>query len=50
VVANALITFGVAPGCVDDIRLALSEACTNVIDHAAANDGYEVRLEVDETR
>lgn len=50
VVANALITFGVTPGCVDDIRLALSEACTNVIDHAAADDEYEVRLEVDETR
>lgn len=33
VVANALICFGVTPGCVDDIRLALSEALANVIEH-----------------
>jgi serine/threonine-protein kinase RsbW len=50
VVANALRSFGVTPDCVDDIRLALSEACTNVIEHASADDEYEVRLEVDETR
>ena len=50
VVANALRSFGVTAGCVDDIRLALSEACTNVIEHAAADDEYEVRLEVDEER
>lgn len=50
VVADALSSFGVTPECVDDIRLALSEACTNVIEHAAADDEYEVRLEVDEER
>lgn len=50
VVANALSSFGVTPECVEDIRLALSEACTNVIDHAAADDEYEVRLEEDEER
>ena len=50
VVANALSTFGVTDGCVDDIRLALSEACTNVVQHAAADDEYEVRLEVDDER
>lgn len=50
VVANALRSLGVTPGCVDDIRLALSEACTNVIEHAAADDEYEVRIEVDEGR
>ena len=49
VVANALRSFGVTPECVDDIRLALSEACTNVIEHAAADDEYEVRLKLDET-
>ncbi|MGH8973243.1 MAG: ATP-binding protein [Acidimicrobiia bacterium] len=47
-VANALSAFGVTRECVDDIRLALSEACTNVIQHAAADDEYEVRLEIDE--
>lgn len=50
VVADALSAFGVTPECVDDIRLALSEASTNVIEHAAADDEYEVRLEVDEER
>jgi serine/threonine-protein kinase RsbW len=48
VVTRALTLFGVTQECVDDIRLALSEACTNVIDHAAADDEYEVRLEVNE--
>lgn len=50
VVAHALATFGVTAACVDDICLALSEACTNVIDHAAADDEYEVRLQVDDER
>lgn len=49
VVAFALSSFGVTPECVDDIRLALTEACTNVIEHAAAEDEYEVRIEVDLT-
>lgn len=48
VVSDTLTTFGVTQDCIDDIRLALSEACTNVIEHAAADDEYEVRVEVDE--
>ena len=48
IVRNALHSFGVTQECVDDICLALSEACTNVIDHAVRGDEYEVRLEVDE--
>jgi serine/threonine-protein kinase RsbW len=48
VVKNALQAFGVTQDCVDDISLALSEACTNVIDHAVPGDEYEVRLQVDE--
>lgn len=46
VVKNALTTFGVAQDCVDDICLGLSEACTNVVDHAGPEDEYEVRLQV----
>ena len=42
----ALGRLGVDEECVDDIRLALSEACTNVIDHADTTDDYDVRLEV----
>jgi serine/threonine-protein kinase RsbW len=45
-VGDALARLGVTTECVDDIRLALSEACTNVLDHAAAEDEYEVRLHV----
>jgi serine/threonine-protein kinase RsbW len=48
VVTDALNSLGVTQDCVDDIRLALSEACTNVIDHATADDEYEVRVEVDD--
>ena len=50
VVTNTLVLFGVEDECVEDVRLAVSEACTNVIDHAAGDDEYEVRLEVDEDR
>jgi serine/threonine-protein kinase RsbW len=50
VVTDALRALGVTAECIDDIRLALSEACTNVLEHAAAEDEYEVRLEVDGDR
>lgn len=46
VVTSALRSFGVTEECIDDIRLALSEACTNVLDHVEGDDEYEVRLEV----
>ena len=48
-VTSTLALFGVEDECVEDIRLALSEACTNVIEHAGADDEYEVRVEVDDT-
>ena len=48
VIGDALIRLGITEECVDDIRLALSEACTNVLEHAAADDEYEVRLKVDD--
>ena len=49
-VADMLRGFGVEADCVEDVRLAVSEACTNVIDHAATNDEYEVQVRVDEHR
>lgn len=49
-VTNILTLFGVAEQCIEDLRLALSEACTNVIDHASAEDEYEVRVQVDDER
>lgn len=48
VAVTALRRLGVTPQCADDIRLALSEACTNVIAHSEADDQYEVRLQVDQ--
>lgn len=48
VAVDALARLGVAEDCIDEVRLALSEACTNVIDHAHATDEFEVRLEVDD--
>jgi serine/threonine-protein kinase RsbW len=46
IVTSPLKQLGVSPPCVNDIRLALSEACTNVIEHAVADDEYEVCLHV----
>jgi len=49
-VTSTLSLFGIEDECLEDIRLALSEACTNVIEHAHADDEYEVRVEVDDTQ
>jgi serine/threonine-protein kinase RsbW len=49
ITADALSRLGVTDSCIDDVRLALSEACTNVIQHADATDAYEIRLGVDGT-
>ncbi len=46
---DALHKLGVGPACVADIELAVTEACTNVLDHAAGTgDDYEVEVQVDE--
>lgn len=46
----ALDEVGVQESCLSDITLALTEACTNVLDHA--NDGveYHVVISIDEAR
>jgi serine/threonine-protein kinase RsbW len=46
----ALGEVGVADGCVDDIRVALTEACTNVLDHVHEGAAYEVFIDIDEER
>ena len=44
---TALADLGVKPPCIEDIVLAVTEACTNVLKHAHANqDAYEVTVEV----
>jgi serine/threonine-protein kinase RsbW len=47
-VGETLRMVGVEPDCLEDIRLALSEACNNVIHHAGTDDDYEVRVYVDQ--
>jgi serine/threonine-protein kinase RsbW len=47
VARGSLHPLGVTEDCTSDILLALSEACTNVVLHAAATHEYEVRLEID---
>jgi serine/threonine-protein kinase RsbW len=44
---QALRTLDVAEDCIDDIEMALSEACTNVLLHAASGDEYFVSAGVD---
>lgn len=42
VLATSMRTLGVETACIEDIETALTEACTNVLDHAAGDDEYEV--------
>jgi serine/threonine-protein kinase RsbW len=43
-------TIGVAPDCTNDVELALSEACTNVLAHGDPAVEYEVRLQLSDER
>jgi serine/threonine-protein kinase RsbW len=45
----ALREVGALKESVDDIELALTEACTNVLDHSAADDEYEVQISIRDT-
>ena len=42
VLNSSMRTLGVEEDCLTDIEVALTEACTNVLDHATAGDEYEV--------
>ena len=44
IAVNAMVEVGVIEDCVQDIAVALTEACTNVLKH----DEFEVSLEVDD--
>ena len=48
VLNSSMRTLGVADDCLTDIELALTEACTNVLDHATAGDEYEVIAGLDD--
>ena len=49
VLNTSMHTLGVAESCLTDIELALTEACTNVLDHAAHGDEYHVVAGVDDS-
>lgn len=44
IVDTSMRTVGVAPDVVDDVTLALTEACTNVLQHSGPGDEYEVTV------
>jgi serine/threonine-protein kinase RsbW len=47
---HALAGIGVDQQCRDDIALALSEACSNAVEHARVGQGYDVVVTVGRTR
>ncbi len=50
IVVDALRELGVAEDCINDIAVAQSEACTNVVDHSGPGDEYEVKVEICDDR
>jgi serine/threonine-protein kinase RsbW len=48
IVRRAMDEVGVEPECANDVEIALSEACTNVLRHSGPGDEYEVRLNLDD--
>ena len=49
IVDTSMRSVGVADECVDDVTLALTEACTNVLKHSGPGDEYEVTLRLDDS-
>jgi serine/threonine-protein kinase RsbW len=47
VASQALTTLGVRKDCTSDIEVALTEACSNVLNHALDDDQYDVTVGVD---
>ncbi len=47
---DSLRTIGVHPECIDDIELALSEACSNALRHAGPANTFHVNSLVDDRR
>src|SRR4051795_3826568 len=48
VLNSSMQTLGVMEDCLTDIEIALTEACTNVLDHAADGDEYEIVAGLDD--
>ena len=41
---SAMTRLGVKDGCIHDVAVAVTEACTNVLQHAAGDDQYDVEV------
>src|SRR2546423_1518474 len=48
IATKAMAEIGVAKEYIDDIAVALTEACTNVLKHSGPGDEFEVSLDVDD--
>ena len=46
IVQSALDELGALPHCRDDIAIAQTEACSNVVHHSGPGDEYEVRVDI----
>ncbi|HVE46212.1 MAG TPA: ATP-binding protein [Acidimicrobiales bacterium] len=44
---NTMREIGVDDDCVGDVEVALTEACTNVLDHSGPGDAYQVEFVID---
>lgn len=47
ILASAMKVLGVDGNCIDEVAVATTEACTNVLEHAAAGINYEVSVGID---
>jgi serine/threonine-protein kinase RsbW len=47
ILGDTLRGLGVSEGCIADILVAISEACTNVVQHADSTSRYEVIVGID---
>ena len=50
IVLHALDEVGAVQDCIDDIAIAQTEACANVVHHSGPGDKYEVRVDIDQTK
>ena len=51
IVGSTMSQLGIDPDCVHDVKVAVTEACTNVLKHArSALEEYEVELTIDRDR
>ena len=50
IVKTAMQELGVERECTGDVEIAVTEACTNVLDHSGPGDEYEVNVNIDEAK